>query len=123
VPGPGPRTVQREAVVLFDESFNLDSGREWHSNPFRLTKGDDLSITATSPRRFYVGLFEKAQYDRMRGAGPGAFPFPFGKDEVMFDTTHRITATTDFVLVFRRGVFSEGGPVQVKVVRTLPLGD
>jgi hypothetical protein len=117
------RSRQRRAVVLFDDSFDLAPGKEWHSNPFGLTKGDDLSVTATSPQRFYAGFFDKAQYARIRSAGPGAFPFSFGKDEVMHDVTYRIPATTDYIIVFRRGVFSHSAPIQAKVVRTLALGD
>jgi hypothetical protein len=118
-----PAVLSRQALVLFDQPLYLSPGQEWHSNPFALSAGDDLTITCRSDQRFYAGLFDKTTHDRLiAGPRPGApqraFPFRFGTDQVSFDRTRKVTVGTDYIVVVRRGVYSQAGPVQVRITRT-----
>lgn len=118
-----PSPNQRSLNLLYDGPVYLNRGQEWHSNPFMLSAGDDLTLTCRSDFRFYAGVFDKTTHDRLvspqAGRGRRPFPFRFGTDQVSFDYTRRITVSTEYVVVVRRGIYTPGGPIQIRITRTL----
>jgi hypothetical protein len=117
-----PFEITRRAFVLFDGAVDLRPGQEWHSDPIPLMEGDELTLRCRSASRLYAGLFDRATHDRVITAPNGqrrAFPFRFGSDQVFIERSYPISASTDYIAVVRRGVYSREGPAQIRIVRTM----
>lgn len=101
--------------ILFDADINLKSGKEWHSKPIALSPGDRLVASASGTRRFYGGLFDRKSYFGLVGRESGAFGFEFGSDRHGFTDSVRATASEDYYIVLRVGVFTSAATIHLRV--------
>jgi hypothetical protein len=103
--------------VLSTEQVSLLPGREWHSDPIVLAKGDRLVLEASGSGRFYAGLFDRRAYHRLSATSGGAFGFEFGTDKRQ--VTDEITAdrSDTFYVVIRVGVFSDRTTIKFTIAR------
>jgi hypothetical protein len=92
---------------LYNTKVPLLPGREWHSEPIKLRAGDELTVSATAPGRFYAGVFDRRRYHADYGRDAGAFGFEFGTDHRAFTTRFVSEVTDTFYIVLRVGVFSD----------------
>jgi hypothetical protein len=108
--------------VVQDFSITLSPGKEWHSKPIPLSRGNLVTLTALSNRRMYAGLFSRAEYARRRAAVFGAFSFEPGTDRPSFTSRIRIEEDDDYYLVFRLSTFAPGS-AQIDVRWAVVGGD
>jgi|SRR5579875_175257 hypothetical protein len=114
-----PSRRQRTETVIFDGPIVKGPGGEWHSTPIRVPAGNDLAIEARSPVRFYAGIFDEANYQRLRRMAHPAFPFRFGTDQVAFSISRRAPIDDDYRVVLRVGVFGgQRATIQLRITLT-----
>lgn len=104
------------------EEFDVDltPGTEWHSAAIRLRRGEVVTLTCTSPKRFYAGLFSREEYAKRKGAASGAFDFLPGSDRRAFTTRAEVEQTEDYYIVLRVSVFNFNQQIHVRFVRERP---
>lgn len=95
-------------------SVSLDSGEEWHSEPYDLREGDLVTLSCRGDGKFYAGIFEREEYFDLRGSEAGAFGFEFGVDRRGFTDRFEVAEDDEYYIVLRVGVFTTG-PVEVRV--------
>jgi hypothetical protein len=112
-------TRQRTERTLFDGQIVKRPGGEWHSNPIPLNPGEDLGLDARGNTRFYAGIFDEANYQRLRQMARPAFPFRFGTDQVAFNISRRAPVPGQYRIVLRVGAFvRQAATIQVRVTVT-----
>lgn len=104
---------------MTSEEFDVDltPGSEWHSTAIRLETGQVVTLTCTSLKRFYAGLFSRAEYTKRKGAAGGAFDFLPGSDRRAFTTRVGVDQTDDYYIVLRVSVFNFDQKIHVRLVR------
>jgi len=93
---------------------DLESGEEWHSEPYDLKEGDYVTLSCRGDGRFYAGIFDREEYFDKRGAEGGAFDFEFGEDRRGFTDRFEVPDDDEYYIVLRVGVFTRG-PVRINV--------
>jgi hypothetical protein len=86
-------------IEEFSES--LDSGEEWHSDPYDLREGDLVTFSCRGSDKFYTGMFAREEYFELRGADGGAFGFEFGTDKRGFTDRFEVTEDDEYYIVLR----------------------
>jgi hypothetical protein len=107
VPQYSPARVSRFSV-------DVDSGEEWHSDPYDLKEGDQVTLSCRGDGKFYAGIFDREDYFDKRGSEAGAFGFEFGEDDRGFTDRFEVPNDDEYYIVFRVGVFTVG-PVHIDV--------
>ncbi len=92
----------------------LDSGEEWHSDPYDLREGDKVTLSCRADDKFYAGIFNRDEYYEARGSEAGAFGFEFGTDKRGYTDRLEVTEDEEYYVVLRVGVFTSG-KVQIRV--------
>jgi hypothetical protein len=106
---------------LFDGPIVKGPGGEWHSNPIAVPAGGDLAVDARSRARFYAGIFDEANYQRLRRLARPSFPFRFGTDQVAFSISRRAPIDDQYRVVLRVGVFAgQKVTIQLHITITEP---
>lgn len=95
-------------------TVDLKPGEEWHSEPYDLKDGDQVTLSCGGDGRFYAGIFDREEYFAKRGAGGGAFDFEFGEDRRGFTDRFVVPDDDEYYIVLRVGVFT-GRPVRINV--------
>jgi len=114
-----PVRRQRTETVLFNGPVVKGPGGEWHTNPIHVPANWDLSVEARSRVRFYAGIFDEPNYQRLRRMARPAFPFRFGTDQVAFSLTRRAPVEDDYRVVIRVSVFAgQRATIQIKITLT-----
>lgn len=86
----------------------LDSGEEWHSEPYELREGDIVTLSCRGNDKFYAGLFPREDYYELRGSEGGAFGFEFGTDRRGYTERVKVPEDEEYYIVLRVGVFTPG---------------
>jgi hypothetical protein len=97
---------------LFDRTNQLKGGEEW-AESFQIWGRGIVNLTAAGTVAFYVGIYQRADFDRIRAANPARFPFVLGTARV----THFLRVDVDrgeYVFVVRVTSWAgQGGEVRV----------
>jgi hypothetical protein len=98
----------------------LESGEEWHSDPYDLKEGDLVTLSCRGNDRFYAGIYAREQYYELRGSEGGAFGFEFGTDKRGYTERFEVPEDDEYYVVLRVGVFTSGSAeinVRLKIDR------
>lgn len=97
---------------VFDRTERLRGGQEW-AESFQIYANGIVNLTAAGTVGFYVGIYARADFDRIRAANPVRFPFVLGTARL----THFLRVNVqpgEFVFVVRVTSWAgQGGEVRV----------
>ncbi len=106
-------------VVLLDQTVGLGPNEEQDFGPIPYYSGWKLLLSSSGTVRHYLGLYDQAEYQRLRSLTTpgGRFPFVFGSDR----TGHLLEFNTQgfgqVYVVLRVGVFNPRGTIRVRLER------
>jgi hypothetical protein len=107
--------------VLLDQPIELASGREWYSDPFSLSQGDVVTVSATADENFYAGFFSREEFHRRYGRRGESFDFEYGTDSAAYTTRVVVPEDDDYYFVVRVGVFSGTATINARIVAQHPI--
>jgi len=105
--------------AIVDQTFDINPGQEWYSQPFHLDAGQQVRFFGAGTVRFYLcvavrNLADQYHFQRPQGNNPRTpFPFQFGSDRLSWEQNFTAPVAGDYVLVARLGVFNPPGRIRV----------
>ena len=104
-----------DSKIWLDETIELKSGDEWHSNTLDIKEGSIVTIDLLSSERVYFKISKYKEYEIKTKDGTQPYEFPFGSDLKIIDESVKIPSTESYILIMRLSIFNESARVKLKV--------